>query len=96
MNTPGKEIASAVNGKYRKSVISLMVSLDKVMKVIFDEEGARRTGQPRWFTETCFFLVVTYFPVVLFPDVPLSVLIIGFPVLVLVNVLRYEVIRLSN
>jgi hypothetical protein len=38
INPPGRQIASAVKGKYRRSVISLMISLDKVMKVIFEKK----------------------------------------------------------
>jgi hypothetical protein len=63
-----KEMASPVNGKYRRSVISLMISFDKVIKLIFDDETGRRIGQAPWFTEICFFLTVTYFPVILFSD----------------------------
>lgn len=95
MNTPGKQIASAVNGKCRKSVTSLMISLDKVMKLIFSEESALRTGQARWFTESCCFITITMFPLLLgwFPPW------IGFSCLlflVSVNSLRYKVVRLSN
>lgn len=35
---PGKQIATAVRGKYLRSVISLMISLDKVMRLIFNLE----------------------------------------------------------
>jgi hypothetical protein len=35
-------MASAVKGKYRRSVISLMIPLDKVMKVIFEKRTVRR------------------------------------------------------
>ncbi len=42
INPPGKQIASAVKGKYRRLVISLMVSFGIEVKSIFDEESARR------------------------------------------------------
>ena len=96
MNTIGAQTPTAVHGSYPRSVISFLMFFNKVMKIMFSDTAAKRSGQAPWFTETCFFYTITYFPVVLSPNVPLSMFTVGFPVLVLLNVLRYKIVRLSN
>jgi hypothetical protein len=60
-NAIGKQIAKAVYGSYRRSMISFFIFFNKVMKVILNDEAARRTGQPSWLTGFCFFMPQQYF-----------------------------------
>ena len=95
MNTIGAQIPTAVHGSYPRSMTSFLIFFNKVMKIMFSDAAAKRSGQAPLFTETCFFFTITIFPI-LFGYVSPWLGFLILCLLLLVNALRYRVIRLNK
>jgi len=89
----GDPKANTLSGKYVKLVISVTTAFDAFMRFIIDPRVCRNQSEAILF-ETSFFGVVTTGPVLFFGWS--SWIILSFPVLVFLNALRYEILKIIN
>lgn len=103
INATDKAIEAVLQRSYLRPAISFFRFFNNVMKFIFDSRAPKRVGVPSWaienwpawLIEVLFFYLIAYGSIIFGYVSPLSGLLI-FLLLIMVNVLRYRVVRLSN